>query len=173
MLIAQDLAWFASYANCTGLNLVLPRMLIAQDLMWFRLVCWSHKTSCSPHMLIAPDLIVSARMLIAQDLLLLRLSGLIVDCQFGWDLKFFEDFDSMEFILFLPEGLSEAFIRCGTLLHSAFISQIEKHVSDAVCRVMYDYAWMKCSRIGFHFMFFSLHQICHFLACAYFAGLLV
>ena len=32
MLTAQDLAWFASYANCTGLNLVLPHMLIAQDL---------------------------------------------------------------------------------------------------------------------------------------------
>ena len=93
-------------------------------------------------------------MLIAQDLLLLHLSGLTVDCQFGWDLEFFEDFGSMEFIFFLSEGLFEAFIRCETLLHSAFIFQIGKHITDAVCRAMYDCAWMKCSCIGFHFMLF-------------------
>ena len=33
MLIAQDLI-FASYADCTGLDLVSPRMLIAQDFMF-------------------------------------------------------------------------------------------------------------------------------------------
>ena len=89
-------------------------MLIAQDLILSCLVCWSHRTSCSPHMLIA------------QDLFLLRLSGLTVDCQFGWDLKFFENFDSSDFIFFLSEGLSKAFIGCKTLFHSAFILQIGK-----------------------------------------------
>ena len=49
---AQDLIWFASDADRTGLNLVSPRMLIAQDLNFG-----------SPRMLIAQDLLVSPRML--------------------------------------------------------------------------------------------------------------
>ena len=71
MLIAQDLAWFASYANCTGLNLALPRMLIAQDFMFALYANCTGLNLVSPHMLTA------------QDLILLRLSGLTVDCQFG------------------------------------------------------------------------------------------
>ena len=144
MLIAQDFIWFASDADYTRLNLGSPWMLTAQDLILFRLRCWLHKTSSC----------------FASDA---NHTGLLFDsicldlhlwCQFGWDLKFFEDFDSLEFIFFLPEGLSKAFVGCKTLLHSAFLFQIKKHVSDAVCRVMYDCAWMKCSCIGFHFMFF-------------------
>ena len=97
---------------------------------------------------------VSPRMLIAQDFMFASYA----DCT-GLDFTFsfftfldlplsagldeicssLKNFDSMELIFFLPEGHSEAFIRCGTLLHSAFIFQIGKHVSDAVCRVMYDY----------------------------------
>ena len=46
---------FASYANCTGLDLVLPRMLIAQDFMF------ASYANCT-------------------GLDLLRLSGLTVDC---------------------------------------------------------------------------------------------
>ena len=34
----------------------------------------------------------------------------------SWDLGFFENFDLFENILFFPEGLSEAFIGCMTLL---------------------------------------------------------
>ena len=151
-------------------------MLIAQDLIFVCLRYWLHRTcSC-----FASDVdctwlnFGSPRMLIAQDLILFIHLGSHLWCQFGWDLKFFEDFDSLEFIFFLPEGLSEAFIGCKTLLHSAFLFQIRKHVSDAVCRVMYDCAWMKCLCICFHFMFFSFffYQICHLLVHAYFAGLL-
>ena len=108
-------------------------------------------------------------MLIAQDFISFFLHfsfftyWTYLERQFGWDLKLFENFDSSEFIFFLSEGLSEAFIRCETLLHSAFIFQIGRHVSDAVCRVMYGHAWMKCSYIGFHFMFFLFIKFATFL----------
>ena len=98
-------------------------------------------------------------MLIAQDFNLVICLGLHLWCQFGWDLKFFEDFDSLEFIFFLLEGLSEAFIKCETLLHSVFLFQIRKHISDAICHAMYDCAWMKCLCIGFTFMFFFLSNL--------------
>ena len=102
-----------------------------------------------------------SQMLIAQDLILLCLSGLIVDCQFGWDLKFFENFDSSAFTFFLPEGLSEAFIKCETPLHSAFLFQIWKHISDAICHAIYACAWMKCLCIV-SLLCFSFYQIATF-----------
>ena len=190
MLIAQDLIWFRliCWSHRTS---CLPHMLIAQDLIWFRLVCRSHRTSCSPHMLIAQDLIWF-RLVCWSHRTWFGFAS-YADCT-GLDVRlvcwlhrtwfhfsFFtyldlplsaaqveiwsslKIFDSMEFIFFLPEGLSEAFIRCGTPLHSAFIFQIEKHVSNAVCRVMYDYVWMQCSFIGFHFMFFLFIKFATFL----------
>ena len=119
-------------------------MLIAQDLIWFRLVCWSHRTSCSPRMLIAQDLI---------SFFIFYFPGLTSECRFGWDLKLFENFDSSEFIFFLPEGLSEVFIWCKTLLHSAFILQIGKHVSDAVCMIVHE--WDAHALVSLLCFFFS------------------
>ena len=42
--------------------------------------------------------------------------------------------------LFPSEGLFEAFIKCKTLFHSASLFQIKKHISDGMCRAMYDCA---------------------------------
>ena len=112
-------SWFASYANCTGLNLVLPHMLIAQDFMFASYANCTGLNLVSPRMLIAQDFmfasyanctgldLVSPRMLIAQDFMFASyanctgldfifhhffLLGLTSECRFGWDLKFFEDF---------------------------------------------------------------------------------
>ena len=73
--------------------------------------------------------------------------GLQLWCQFGWDLKILENFDLFELPFFLPEGLSESFIGCKTLFHFAYLFQIRKHISDAMCHAMYDCAWMKCLSI--------------------------
>ena len=54
MLIAQDLM-FASYANCTGLNLVSPHMLIAQDFMFASYANCTGLNLVSPRMLTAQD----------------------------------------------------------------------------------------------------------------------
>ena len=51
------------------------------------------------------------------------------------------------------EGLFEPFIECKTLFHSASLFQIRKQISDAMCRAMYDCAWMKCLSIFFEFFF--------------------
>ena len=155
MLIAQDLILVASDADRTGLT------CFASDA--------SHRT-CSGFASDADRTglqLGSPRMLIAQDLILFIRLGLHLWCQF------FEDFDPSDIISFLPEGLFETFIRCETPLYSAFLFQIWNHISDAICHAMYDCAWVKCLCIGFTFMFFSFYQICHLLAHAYFAGLLV
>ena len=74
MLIAQDLICFASDADCTGLNLGLPRMLIAQDL-----ICFASDADCTGLNLDSP------RMLIAQDLTWFVYSPrLTLDYQFGY-----------------------------------------------------------------------------------------
>ena len=55
MLIAQDSAWFTSYADRTGLSLILPRMLIAQDFMFASYANCTGLDLVFPHMLIAQD----------------------------------------------------------------------------------------------------------------------
>ena len=42
--------------------------------------------------------------------------------------------------LFSPEGLSEAFIGCKALFHSASLFQIRKHISNVMCHSLYDCA---------------------------------
>ena len=113
-------------------------------------------------------------MLIAQDLIFFASN---VDCtrlEFGHSSGLtplmpiwlrFEVLWRLEFISFLPEGLSKAFIRGKTLLHSAFLFQIGKHMSDAICYAMYDCAWMKCLCIGFNFMFFFSSNLPPFCPC--------
>ena len=147
-------------------------MLIAQDLIWFRLICWSHRTSCSPHMLIAQDLIWFRlicwlhRTYSCYVCLDLPSTASLVEI---W--SSLGSFDSSEFIFFLSEGLSKAFIGCKTLLHSAFIFLDRKTYiwCSMSCNV-----WLCMNEMLMHwFPFYVVLQICHLLAHAYFAGLLV
>ena len=140
-------------------------MLIVQDLILFRLGCWSHRTSSW----FASDVDCTGLNLVCLGCWLHR----TYSCLFIWarirthtsDASLVEIWSSLKILIhwilssFSPKGLSEAFIGCKTFLHSAFLFQMRKHVSDAVCCVMYDCAWMKCLCIGFHFMFFFLSNL--------------
>ena len=142
-------------------------MLIAQDLIFVCLGYWLHRTcSCFASDADRTRLQLGLpRMLIAQDLIWL----------FVWahtsDASLVEIWSSLKILIdwnlssFSPKVFLKLLssVRPFFILH--FIFQIGKHGSDAVCRVIYDCAWMKCSCIGFNFMFFFLSNLPHSRPC--------
>ena len=76
-------------------------------------------------------------------------------------MKFFENFDLFGLPSFSPKIFLKLLSDARTF-HSAFLFQIRKHISDAMCHAMYDYAWMKCLFIRFTFMIFSFIKIATF-----------
>ena len=92
-------------------------------------------------------------MLIAQDLIwftldadyaglnLVYLPRLTLDCQGGWDLRFFENSDLFELSSFSPKIFLKLLSSARPFFHPAFFFQLRKHISDAMyeCHVMYDF----------------------------------
>ena len=154
MLIAQDLnlvrlgcwlhrtsTWVASDAECTRFNLGLPRMLNAHDLILVCLECWLHRISFG-----------LPRMLIVQDFILLI---------FAWTYTFdaslirIRNSLKLQFVwvsFFLPESLSEAFIKCETLFHSVLLFQI-RNIYLMQCMIVHE--WNVCA-LDSLLWFFSL-----------------
>ena len=125
-------------------------MLIAQDLIWFRLVCWSHRTSCSPHMLIAQDLI--------SFFIFFYLPGLTSECRFGWDLKFFEDFWFNGIYLLSPRRSFWSFYQVWDSF--SFCIHISDRETCIWCSMSCD-VWLCMNEMLMHwfpFYVFSFHQ---------------